>query len=186
MISALIKFTILAAILCGSAIAAYPQYGLPDASSRTPGTGDRDDGPLGLKELMAKQRAARVKRDYEEMLTRGDEALKLAKQLEISYEQNKTFSQQDRTRLESLEKVVTKIRKELGGDDDSPEDDAIYANADGEPKPSTLEEAFRFLRSTTVKLVDELKKTTRFSISAVAIQSSNTVIKLVRFLRVKK
>jgi len=185
MISGLIKFTILAAILCGSAIAAYPQFGLPDASSRTPGT-NRDDNQVGLKEMMAKQRAARVKRDYEEMLTRGDEALKLAKQLEISYEQNKTFSQQDRTRLESLEKVVTKIRKELGGDDDSPEDDAIYANADGEPKPSTLEEAFRFLQSTTVKLVDELKKTTRFSISAVAIQSSNTVIKLVRFLRVKK
>jgi hypothetical protein len=34
--------------------------------------------------------------------------------------------------------------------------------------------------------VDELKKTTRFSISAIAIQSSNTVLKLVRFLRLRK
>ena len=145
--------------------------------------------PTGLKEMMAKQRAERDKKDHEEMLERGDEALRLAKQLEASFSQNKTFSQQDRVKLESLEKVVTKIRRELGGDDDDAgdgSDDANYLKAADEPKPSNMEEAFRYLQSTTIKLVDELKKTTRFSISAIAIQSSNTVLKLIRFVRLKK
>jgi hypothetical protein len=137
--------------------------------------------------MIAKQRAERDKKDHEEMLERGDEALRLTKQLEMSFEQNKGFSEADRTRLESLEKTVTKIRKELGGDDDVDDDKGpVYMKAEDEPRPSTMEEAFKYLRSTTIKLVDELKKTTRFSISAAAIQSSNTVLKLVRFLRFKK
>lgn len=135
--------------------------------------------------MIAKQRAERDKKDHEAMLERGDEALMLTKQLEVSFTQNNGFSEADRDRLESLEKVVTKIRKELGGDDDADEGSA-YVKAEDEPKPSTMEEAFKYLRTSTVKLVDELKKTTRFSISAVAIQSSNTVIKLARFLRLKK
>lgn len=171
-------------ILLAAAGACYAQNDLPDASSRS-GRARNDEGPLGLKEMLARQKAERNKRDYEEMLERGDEALRLAKQLEASFEQNKGFSSQDRTRLDSLEKVVTKIRKELGADDDSETDDPEYVRPE-DPKPSNVEEAFKYLQSTTIKLVDELKKTTRFSISVVAIQTSNSVLKLVRFLRFKK
>lgn len=181
----LAKLFIFAALFCGLALIANSQD-LPDASSRT-GRNPKQDLPVGLKEMLAKQKAERDKKDYEEMLERGEEALRLANQLETSFEQKKEFSQQDRNRLESLEKVVTKIRKELGGYDDGDDgDDTAYVQPTNEPKPSTLEEGFKYLQSTTVKLVDELKKTTRFSISAVAIQSSNTVLKLVRFLRLKK
>ena len=82
---------------------------------------------------------------------------------------------------------MVKIRKELGAEgDDQPVVKDPAAPAEGEPKPSNMEEAFNYLKSSTVKLVDELKKTTRFSVSVVAIQSSNTVLKLVRFLRFKK
>jgi len=190
MISHLIKLVVFAVLLIGASIAVHAQPpDLPDAS--TPGLNrrNREDPPTGLKEMMAKQRAERDKKDHEEMLERGDEALRLAKQLEASFSQNKTFTQQDRIKLESLEKVVTKIRRELGGDDDDAgdgSDDANYLKAADEPKPSNMEEAFRYLQSTTIKLVDELKKTTRFSISAIAIQSSNTVLKLIRFVRLKK
>jgi hypothetical protein len=179
-----VKLIIFAALLCGVGIVADAQD-LPDASSRS--VRDRkQDLPAGLKEMLAKQKAERDKKDHEEMLERGEEALRLANQLETSFEQNKGVSQQDKTRLESLEKVVTKIRRELGGDDDTDGDETAYLQPTDEPKPSTVEEAFKYLQSTTIKLVDELKKTTRFSISAVAIQSSNTVLKLVRFLRIKK
>ncbi|HUR97122.1 MAG TPA: hypothetical protein VMZ26_03530 [Pyrinomonadaceae bacterium] len=173
------------ALLVGcAAMAAYSQSELPDASVRS-SRQQREDPPLGLKEMLAKQKAERDKKDHEALLERGDEALRLTQQLENSFAEKKGLSQQDRTRLESLEKVVGKIRKELGGDDDA--DDAVNSvQPADEPKPSTMEEAFKYLQSTTVKLVDELKKTTRFSISAIAIQSSNTVLKLVRFLRVKK
>lgn len=186
MISHLVKLVVFAALLIGVSIAAHAQSNLPDASTPGPNRRNRDDPPAVLKEMMAKQRAERDKKEHEEMLERGDEALRLAKQLEASFSQNKTFSRQDRAKLESLEKVVTKIRGELGGDDDQGSDDANYLKPADEARPSNIEEAFKYLQSTTIKLVDELKKTTRFSISVIAIQSSNSVLKLVRFLRLKK
>ena len=184
MVSRFVKLIIIATFLTGGSVVVYSQE-FPDSSVRS-SRQRRDDAPMGLKEMLAKQKAERDKKDYEEMLERGEEALRLANQLETSFAQNQGFSQQDRARLESLEKVVTKIRKELGGDDDGDGDDSLYMQNADEPKPSTMEEAFKYLQSTTVKLVDELKKTTRFSISVIAIQSSNTVLKLVRFLRPRK
>ena len=177
----------LVVVVIGSAADAFSQQlpDIPDASTRAPGAPRRADSPFGLRDMIAKQRAERDKKDHEMMLERGDEALRLTKQLEVSFEQNNGFSASDRERLESLEKVVSKIRKELGGDDDS-DDGANAEKSEDEPRPSSMEEAFKYLRSTTVKLVDELKKTTRFSISAAAIHSSNTVIKLARFLRLRK
>ena len=185
MISRIIKLMIFTAVFCGSVVVASSQPPtIPDATTSTPG-GRREENPFSVKEMLAKQRLERDKKDYEEMLERGDEALRLMKQLEASFEQ-KTFSQQDRARLDSFEKVVIKIRKELGGADDSSDTDSNYVSREDEPKPSTVEEAFQFLQSTTIKFVDELKKTTRFSISAAAIQSSNTLLRLVKFIRLKK
>ena len=160
---------------------------LPDASMRAPGRPRREEAPQGLREMLAKQRTERDKKEYQELLDRGDEALRLTKQLEASYEQHGGFSQEDRIRLESLERTVAKIRKELGAEDDgNGMKDTAAPALEGEPKPSNMDEAFTYLKSSTVKLVDELKKTTRFSVSVVAIQSSNTIMKLVRFLRIKK
>jgi hypothetical protein len=182
-----VRFTqllILAVLITASAIAVLGQPpDMPDASSRS-GRDRKADLPAGVKEMIAKQKAERERKDHEAMLARGEEALRLAKQLENSFATTGELSQQDKSRLESLEKVVAKIRKELGGDDDDGDVGAIQGSE--EPRPSNLQEAFKYLQSTTVKLVDELKKTTRFSISAVAIQSSNTVLKLVRFLRIRK
>ena len=155
---------------------------LPDASTPTYQRPIRRDKPYGLNEMLAKQKAARDKKDHEEMLARGEQAMKLANQLEAAFAQNKGLTTQDRQRLESLEEMVIKIRKELGGDDD----EEAEARPSEEPKPSTVEEAFTYLKSTTVKLVDELKKTTRYSISAIAIQTSNSVLKIVKFLRIRK
>ena len=171
-------------LLVGVAVDSFAQD-MPDASTRS-GRPSRSDVPMGLKEMLARQKVERDRKDHEEMLERGEEALLLAKQLEASFAQNNGFSSQDRARLESLEKVVTKIRKELGADDDGEKETVPETRPADEPKPSTMEEAFKYLQSTTVKLVDELKKTTRFSVSVVAIQTSNNVLKLVRFLRLKK
>ena len=180
------RLIILLLLLTAAAGVSFAQTELPDASSRGPGR-PRDETAITVKEMLARQRAERDKKDHDEMLKRGEEALRLAKQLENSYEQNGSFSSDDKARLESLEKVVTKIRKELGGDDDDEASDRAYIQPqEDEPKPSNLEEAFKYLQSTTVKMVEELNKTTRFSISVVAIQTSNNVLKLVRFLRLKK
>lgn len=166
-------------------VCAQPDF-FPDASSRSPGRQPHTEKPAGLDEMKAKQQAERTRKAHEKMLERGEQALTLANQLEASFAQNKQVSSQDRARLDSLEEIVMKIREELGGDDDDGADASEASKAADEGKPSNVEEAFKYLHSTTVKLVDELKKTTRFSISAVAIQSSNTVIKIVKFLRLRK
>ena len=46
-------------------------------------------------------------------------------------------------------------------------------------------EAFLRLKRSTETLVAEIKKSTRFSVSVLAIESSNTLIRLARFLRLK-
>ncbi len=144
-----------------------------------------DDTPPSVSEMVEKQRILRQKKEYDEMLKRGEEALKLSEELEESFNDRETISNADLQKLEALEKVVGKIRDELGGDDDD----------DGMLKDSTASEnsarrdavsAFKYLRDSTVKLVDELKKSSRFSISVAAIESSNAVIRIARFLRLKK
>ena len=77
-------------------------------------------------------------------------------------------------------------RRHIGAENDEPDrnDRAKKEEVtDEEDAPSNLQIAFKSLQSTTMKLVDELKKTTRFTVSAIAIQSSNTLLRLVRFIR---
>lgn len=152
------------------------------ADGRTPLVGPprEDERPKSLKESMEKMRIEKDKKDYAQMLERGEEALKISEELENAYAANGRLSDRELAKLESVEKLVRKIRSGLGGDDDSDDksDKAIE-------QPLPPEEAVKSFRSTMVKLFDELKKTSRFSISAAAIQTSNAVIKLARFLRIK-
>ncbi|HVF29888.1 MAG TPA: hypothetical protein VNA22_02910 [Pyrinomonadaceae bacterium] len=186
-----VKLAFVTVLLIGVAGTCYSQ--LPDASDSGLTRGRRPPESVDLKAMLAKQRTERDKRDHREMLEHGEQALKLANQLEASFTEKKSITPEDKTRLESLQQMVEKIRKELGGDDDGGDDDGgmgestpeVKADSD-DNRPSTVEEAFKYLHTTTIKLVDELKKTTRFTISAIAIQSSNNVIRLVKFLRLRK
>lgn len=160
--------------------------GLPvlaqDAENRSPGQRPRDDMPRGFKEMLTKKRIEQAKKDHAELLERGDEAIRLTDQLEQSFEQNQQLSDGDRQRLDQLTTIVKKIRKELGASDDG-SDDGDVKNLTAEENPSDLKTAFKALQSTTIKLVDELKKHTRFTISAVAVQSSNALLRIVKFIR---
>jgi len=173
------KFVFLFTLICSAAVGLHAQT---DASNN-PMSGRRGakDEVRTVQEMLAKQRAIQDKKDHEEMLKRGEEAAELSKQLDKAFEQKNELSRQDKQKLDSLEKIVTKIRRELGGGDDDSED----AESAGYAKLSTAKEASNILKATTIKLVDELKKTSRFSISVMAIQSSNSVLKLVKFLRLR-
>ena len=151
------------------------------------GKEDRDETPPSLTEMVEKQRILRQKKEHDEMLKRGDEALKLSEELEESFKAGADFSQKDLQKLESLEKVVGKIRNELGGDDDDDNED-VWKDSTGPENNARRDvlSAFKFLRDSTAKLVDELKKSSRFSISVAAVESSNAVIRIARFLRLKK
>ena len=146
-----------------------------DATTKQ-GDAPKEEYSKGIQETLAKQRIEREKKDFDEMLARGEEAVKLSDQLEKSYEQNKQFSSEDQKKLERLEKVVKKIRNEMGGDGDD----------ELEEKPLSVAGALDFLKTGTTQLVDELKKTSRYSISVTAVESSNALLKVVQFLRLSK
>lgn len=148
-----------------------------EASSRS-GVPQKEELPSGIKESLAKQRIEREKKDYKEMLDRSEEALKLSEQLEKSYAQHNQFSSEDVKKLERLEKVVKKIRSEMGGGDDGAEEDI--------EKPSSIANALSSMKEGASKLVEELKKTSRYSVSVIAVQSSNALINVVQFLRFRK
>jgi len=141
------------------------------------GTGEKEELPKGIKESLAKQRIDREKKDFAELIERGEEAVKIINELDKSFTVNNQFSSEDRKKLDRLEKVVKKISNEISiGDDDD----------DAEDKPLSILNALKALKSNTLILVDELKKTSRYSISVIAVQSSNALLKAVRFLRFNK
>jgi hypothetical protein len=151
------------------------------ADSRTPGQRDDPDQPMGLRESQQKMRIEQEKKEYDEMVDRGQQALKLSEDLERSFSQTPTITRADLEKLEGMEKLVKKIRSSLGGGSSDDDDDT---SEDASPK--TPADAVKALQSITGRLVDELKKSSRFGVSVVAIQSTNSVLKIVRFLRGSK
>ncbi|HLM61628.1 MAG TPA: hypothetical protein VK308_12555 [Pyrinomonadaceae bacterium] len=149
-----------------------------DATTRN-GVPPKEDLPKGIQETMAKHRIEREKKDFAELLARGQEAVKLTDELEKSFTENNQLSSEDRKKLDRLEKVVKKIRNEIGANNDD-------ADVEIDNKPSSMLNALKTLKDNTVKLVDELGKTTRHTVSVVAVESSNALLKVVRFLRFGK
>lgn len=128
-----------------------------------------------LKERMIELCIADNKREFEKLLERTEELARLTDEIETSFNENNSLSDKDRKKLDEAEDLVSKIRKELKADDDD--------NEDQKKKPRNVVEAIILLKENTTRLVDEIKKTSRHSISVVAIQSSTTVLKLVKWLR---
>ncbi len=169
------------AMIFSLAFIAYAQGNDPSSSVLPKPPSREDEYPKSFKETLEKMRVDKEKKEYQDMLDRGAEVLKITEELEKSVEQTGTFSQREYAKVANVEKLVRKIRGELGGDD---EDDEKAVNEGSSKSRLSPSEAVKTLRAATVALLDELKKTTRFSISAAAIQSSNAVLRVARFLRI--
>lgn len=154
-----------------------------DASNATNRQQPKEELPKNIRETLAKQKIEREKKDYEELLQRSEEAAKLSQELEKSFVNSNQLSTEDQKKLDRLEKLVKKIRTELGADDDG---DAETNEKDKTDSPSTLENAFKTLQTNAAQLFDEIKKSTRYSVSVFAIQTSNALLKLVKFIRFGK
>ncbi len=133
----------------------------------------KEDYPKTVKETLAKGRIDREKKDFQQLIERGEEAAKISGEISKSFAKYNKFSSDDQKKLDRLEKLVKKIRSELGGDDD----DSV------EDKPSSISAAVKTLQDTTGNLVNMIKKSTRYSVSVTAIESSNALLKIVRFIR---
>jgi membrane-associated HD superfamily phosphohydrolase len=160
--------------ICGTAVCIAAQ----GDSTTADGKPRKEDLPIGIKESLAKQRIAREKKDFAELVLRGEEALKLSNDLEKSFTENNQLSVEDKKKIDRLEKVIKKIRNEIGADDDE--------SIEFDNKSLSVLSALKALQNNTEKLVGELKKSTRYSISVVAVESSNMLLKVVRFLRLGK
>jgi hypothetical protein len=143
----------------------------------------REELPKNIQETIAKQRIEREKKDYEELLQKSEEAVKLSEELEKSFTVSNQLSNDDRKKLDRLEKLVKKIRSDLGGDDDGEQE--VNEKTKTETL-STMESAFKTLQTNASQLFSEIKKSTRYSVSVIAIQTSNALLKLVKFIRFGK
>lgn len=134
-----------------------------------------------VKGMLAKQQVSREKKEYAQLLERATNAVKLSEDLAKTLEKNKAFSEAEKRQLAEFEKLLAKIRDDLGGDDDG--ETSIAAESD--KPPQDVREGVLYLKRSTENLLDQLKRSTRFSISVAAIETSNTLIRLARFLRLK-
>lgn len=130
-----------------------------------------------VKERMIELCIEDNKKDFERLLERSEQLARLTSEIKVSFGENNQLSKADREKLEEAEKLLDNIRDELRADDDDDDEDR--------KRPESVIEAVEMLSENAAQLVDEIKKTTRHTISAVAIQSSNTVLKLVKWLRIR-
>ncbi len=120
------------------------------------------------------------KKQFEELIKRTEDVARLSKEIETSFTENNKLSDEDKDKLKEVEKLLNKIRKELKVSDDGDKDDG-----DEEEKPKTTLQAIKYLQENSSKLLEEIKQITRYTISAAAVQSTNAVMKIVKFLRFK-
>lgn len=125
---------------------------------------------------MERLRIERDKKDYDEMIARGNEMLKRTTHLASTVETGGGITEREKGQIAAIEKLAKQIRNQLGGDDDE-----YLATANKGPMSDIA--AVQSLKNATVELNEELKKTSRFTISASAIQSSNEVLRIARYLK---
>lgn len=145
---------------------------LPDASERPERSYNSGDPML---ENLTKLRIRAQVKEHQEFVQRGVEVAKLTAELNESVQNSGGLnSQKDFEALNQVEKNVKKIRKVLGGSDD---DDA------GEIKAATLAEAATRLAEIGAVLSEEIKKSSRYTVSADSIDGANEMLELISFIR---
>ncbi len=141
---------------------------------------DKNDGPNSVQEMLKKLEIEKDKKDFEQMQSRGKQALELSTELDKTVEAGNQLTEKDKAKLATLEKLVRKIRSDLGASDTDADDEEKAVAKD---KPLSFAAGFKSLQSATVKLVGELEKTSRFTVSVTAIQTSNAVLRIAKFLK---
>lgn len=150
---------------------------MPDASGERPEKTYAAGDPM-LENLM-KMRIRAVEKEHAEFVGRGEEVARLTEQISQSFNlTNGTF--RDFDKLVQLEKVVKKIRKNMGGSDD----DKTSENSETpESKPATIADAVAKLAEIGTNLSESVKNSSRYTISAGSIDDANELLELIYFIR---
>ena len=137
----------------------------------------REDDPLNenVLEMNYKWRLREEEKEYQETVERTDQIARLSEELNESFAQNEKLVTEDAAKLNALEKLLKKVRKNLGGNDD---EELEFS------RPSALKDALKRLGETSKLLNAELKESTRYEISADSIENINTMLKLIESVRI--
>jgi hypothetical protein len=167
-----------------SLLAAGSQFGQGIGADGHPLFGKDEEQPKSIKESIEKMRIDKEKKDHDQMVARGEEIVKISNEVHRSFTAGGLLSKDDLDRVAKLEKLVKKVREELGGDEDEPTGNDGEAT-EGARLPSSTNLVVEELKVKSDSLFDQLKQTTRFTISAAAITSANTVLRIARFLKLR-
>lgn len=167
----LLFFSILV-ITLSTSISAQSQQSTPESNSNKNSYDPFSRSPID--QLRTRLRIKAEEKEFKENLNRVQEALKISNDLVKSVETNKTFSKEDRTKLERLEKLVKRVRNASGGDDD----DVKVVDS-----TSNILTILKTIADEAKKLDVEFKKTKRTVISAPVIESANLIIDLIKIVK---
>lgn len=142
------------------------------------GVRQQEDAPQGVRDMLIRMQIEKAKKDFEERLDRAERATKLSHQIGASVEKTSKVTSEDRERIDDLEKITKDLLDDLGGD----AGDLINEVTDQDTGKTPAATA-KQLENAVATMAAELKKTTRFTISAAAIESSGAVLRIVRVLR---
>lgn len=174
---------LLVGLVAAFCIGVNAQVTPPQPNPLFPKADDKFDPGGGVRDMLKKLEIEKEKKDFEEMQDRAKQAFDLSNQLEKSLEANKRFTDKELAKLDDLEKLVKRVRKDLGGSDDDKTD---FGEDDTSAKPGSFEDAVKALQTVTGKMYEEVQKTTRFTVSGAAIQTSNAVLRLAQLLKIFK
>lgn len=152
-----------------------------DASSATPSSRNQnreDEYPSSITENLAKLRIKAARKEFDELVERIEETATISAELDKSYETSQNLNPTDTKKIERLEKLVSKIRSQIGAESDDEENALAVSNAN-------IGTVIKNIKDDAAQLLSEVKKTGRFAVSVVAIESSNSMRKLVRYIKQK-
>lgn len=169
-------FLLCLTVICSSVASAQ----IPDASTSS-GKSKEEEMPKGFYESLAKKRIDAEKKEYEELLAKGEELVKISEDLDKSFEAKRRLTSEDAKKIEQLEKTVKKIRNDLGAKDgnNSTEDTDDVDKV----KPLTPKKLVENIKDISSKLLSDLKKNSRHTISVFSLQSSNALLKMIKLLK---
>lgn len=172
------------------AILAWSNLGaaqVPPASRPTPtppvrsidGTmkGGSDDTPLTTfeEELRAKRAIRLAEKEHEDNLKRAREIAQIGKELNDSLKDKPVLDRDSLKKVERLEKLTKKVRREAGGED---EDEVEIPNRPAD-LPATLAQIAEASESLSKGVVD----TPRQVVSASVIGKANVLLELIKMVR---
>lgn len=142
-------------------------------SSETKSDDPMSDRPF--EEMIARREIKSLEEAHKENLERAKETAQLSAQLRDAFVNNKTLGRDEVKKLERMEKLARRIRKEAGGSDDN--------DVNPENIPKSLDTAISRLADASEDLRKSVENTPRQVVSTTVIERANEMLDIIRYLR---